>query len=157
MTVQDVKQKFFAYRNGIVADALRKASDRHSIIFGLNLPQLAEIAQMTGKDATLARTLWQDGKVRESQLLAPYIMPTEDFVQEEAMEWIKEAPNHEVTDLLCMKLLRNLPYALELLASLEQSDSEPTEHIRYTAMRLRKNLEAIGKLPTPTINDNNLF
>ncbi len=157
MTIQEVKQKFFAYRNGIIADALRKASDKHSIIFGLNLPQLAEIATMIGKDAMLARALWEDSKVRESQLLAPYVMPTQDFTHKEAMEWIDSTPNHEVADLLCMKLLRNLPYTVELLTHLEQSYDTSSAERRYVAMRLRKNLEAIGKLPTPIANDNDLF
>ena len=54
---QNVKRRFFALRNGIIADTLRRAGDPHTIIFGLTLPQLREVAEATGKDDALAALL----------------------------------------------------------------------------------------------------
>ena len=44
MNLQQIKSRFMAMRNGIVADALRKGGMPHKVIFGLNVPQLSEIA-----------------------------------------------------------------------------------------------------------------
>ena len=37
---QEIKRRFFAMRNGIVADTIRKAGLQDKMIFGLNLPQI---------------------------------------------------------------------------------------------------------------------
>ena len=42
--IQLIKRRFFAMRNGIVADTIRKAGFDYRMIFGLNLPQLKDIA-----------------------------------------------------------------------------------------------------------------
>ena len=47
--MQTVKRRFFAMRNGVIADVLRKGGSPFRTIFGLNLPQIAEIAADTGK------------------------------------------------------------------------------------------------------------
>ena len=46
--LQNIKRRFFALRNGVIADTLRRAGSPFKIIFGLNLPQLAEIAAELG-------------------------------------------------------------------------------------------------------------
>ncbi|MDE6370251.1 MAG: hypothetical protein K2K92_02035, partial [Duncaniella sp.] len=73
--IQTIKRRFFAMRNGVIADTLRKAGLPYRIIFGLNLPQIAEIAEETGADEALARQLWADTGTRESMMLAPMIFP----------------------------------------------------------------------------------
>ena len=78
MQIKDIKHQFLAYRNGIIADTLRKAGYPHPIIFGLQIPQLGEIAQMVLSDHNtdrnaLAHQLWADKTVRESPLLACWL------------------------------------------------------------------------------------
>ena len=74
MTIQEIKKEFFAMRNGMLGDTLRKAGMPYAVIFGLNIPQLGEIARRAQEDTAerdaLARELWADTKVRESRLLA---------------------------------------------------------------------------------------
>ena len=77
--MQVVKRRFFAMRNGAVADNMRKLGANYRIIFGLNLPQIVEIANETPHDEVLAEALWQIKSTRESQLLAPMIYPREKF------------------------------------------------------------------------------
>lgn len=63
-----------AMRNGIVGDIYRRAGiDCYKIIFGLNLPQMREIACDYEKDAELAAALWNDKTVRESRLLSTWL------------------------------------------------------------------------------------
>ena len=45
MDLQSIKKDFFVFRNGIVADTLRKAGMPHKVIFGLQIPQIAAIAK----------------------------------------------------------------------------------------------------------------
>ena len=78
--MQQIKRHFFAMRNGIVADVLRKAGSPFRIIFGLTLPQITDVANATGKNAELARRLWDNKTTRCSMLLAPMIMP-EDAIE----------------------------------------------------------------------------
>lgn len=139
--MQTIKRNLFAMRNGIVADTLRKAGSPFPIIFGVNLPQLDEIAANTGKNMELALQLYNDARTRESMLIAPMIFPPEEMTPELAMEWLRQSKAVEVTDILCHKLLRKLPFASEIaVAALQSTD----EMLRYGGIRLLWNL-----LPSP--------
>lgn len=135
--MQTVKRRMYAMRNGVIADALRKGGSPFRVIFGLNLPQLVEIAAGMGKDIDIARRLWANTATRESMLLAPMLMPSEDFTMEEAVEWCRQVPACEVADILCHRLLRHEPYALELARLLIAEDGAMAH---YTGMRLMCNI-----------------
>jgi len=135
--MQTVKRHFFAMRNGIIADTLRHAGSPFKIIFGLNLPQLIEIAESTPHSAELATRLWNNSTTRESMLLAPMIFPREEFDAHTAAEWSSQLPTPEVADILCHRLLRHMPYSLELAVSLCESDDDMQ---RYTGLRLLFNI-----------------
>lgn len=121
-------------RNGIVADTLRRAGASYRVIFGVNLPQLKEIASDIGYDAELARELWANVSTRESVLLAPMIMPEDDFTIDEARLWIASAPSAEAIDVLCLRLLGRMPFARQIADECLVAESEL---MQYTAMRLR--------------------
>lgn len=136
--MQAVKRHFFAMRNGIIADTLRQAGSPFRFIFGLNIPQLAETAEMTGKNRDLAEELWANSTTRESMLLAPMLMPADSFSMDDALRWTSAIPAPEIADVLCHRLLRHLSYAPELA---EELTSDPTDDMRcYTAGRLALNL-----------------
>lgn len=137
-TLQQVKRYFFAMRNGIIADTLRKAGSPFRIIFGLNLPQLSEAARMFGPDDELADTLWKNTSTRESMLLAPMLVDRQSFTLERARQWIDTIPAAEVADVLCLKLLRNMPYAWVLARELVKA--RPEGMGLYTGLRLAFNL-----------------
>lgn len=132
-TIQTIKRRFFAMRNGIVADTLRRAGSPFKIIFGLNMPQIAEIAAETPHDPSLARQLWANSTTRESMLMAPMLMPVDEMSLEEALEWIGMSPAAEVTDVLCHRLLRHHTMSYDMACRLASSDSDMQ---RYGAMRL---------------------
>lgn len=139
--IQEIKKTFFAYRNGIVADSLRKAGDRHAMIFGLNIPQIVGIANSIGQDAHLARQLWNNSNSRESRLLAPMLFPSGEMSYDEACLWIEGVENVEIADNLCHKLLKKTPCAEKLFQKYAMSDSEL---LRYAAFRLAMNLLCIN-------------
>lgn len=135
--MQRVKRAFFTYRNGALADNIRQQGATYRIIFGLNIPQLVQIASETPHSATLAQSLWENRSTRESMLLAPMIYPRDEFDINTARRWVGESPNTEVADILCHRLLRHTDYALQLANELIVSDCDIT---RYTALRLMFNL-----------------
>lgn len=132
--LQAIKHRFYAMRNGIVADTLRRAGAEYRVIFGVNLPQLKEIATDIGYDAVLARELWANVSTRESVLLAPMIMPAEEFTIDEARRWVASAPSVEAVDVLCLRLLGRMPFAAQIADECLVSDSRL---MQYAAMRLR--------------------
>jgi len=135
--MQMVKRRFFALRNGVIADVLRRGGSPFRIIFGLNLPQIVEIAHSTPHSMDLAERLWANSTTRESMLLAPMLVDVEAFTPDDAIRWISAVPSREVADVLCLKLLKRLPYAQALTDSLH---ADQNELMRYTGLRLMFNL-----------------
>ena len=142
--MRQVKQRMFSLRNGVIADTLRKGGSGYKIIFGLNLPQLVEMAADFGVDPELAEALHDNASTRESLLLAPMMVDVENFSFEDANRWIASSPDMETIDILCHRLLRKLPYSVDLVATnlLPQKPALT----RYSALRLCLNLLQIRKI-----------
>ncbi|MCM1521593.1 MAG: DNA alkylation repair protein [Muribaculaceae bacterium] len=132
-----MKRRFFAMRNGIVADTMRRSVPSYRMVFGLNLPQIAEIAADAPHTADFARQLWQDSGTRESLLMAPMLFPAKEMSADEALEWMASVRATEVADILCHRLLRHLPFAQALAM---QTVDSASEMLRYTSLRLLRNL-----------------
>lgn len=134
--MKEAKHLFMTFRNGIVADTLRNAGMPYRIIFGLQLPQIAETARiLRGKlnpeeTAILASELWDDRTVRESRLLACYLFPGETLSLDNARRLAADVQTNEEADVLCFRLLRHLPFASDLAQSLSG----------YCGIALRRNL-----------------
>ena len=70
--LRGIRKEFFAFRNGIIADKLRKAGDPHPIIMGCLLVDVQGIAARTREAigdakqlAAVASELWSDTNSRE--------------------------------------------------------------------------------------------
>lgn len=154
--MQTVKRRFYALRNGAIASQMRDRGLNYRINFGLNIPQIKEIATeintmgLTSKEQLdLANALWDNYTTRESRLLAPMIYPADIMTKEVAMKWLSEAQTTEIADHLCHSLLRRLngaeDIAQHLLASPDASDLN-----RYAALRLLMNLLILGRANAST-------
>jgi 3-methyladenine DNA glycosylase AlkD len=135
--MQLVKRRLYAMRNGIVADSLRKGGCPHRLIFGVNLPQLAEIAAKFGPNTEVAEALRADRDLRESALLAPMLYPVGQLTIEEARKWVAEAMWSEDVDILCFKLLKKAAFARQLAGELVAADASL---MRYAGLRLYFNI-----------------
>ncbi|WP_295728487.1 DNA alkylation repair protein [uncultured Muribaculum sp.] len=135
--LQPIKHRFYAMRNGITADVLRRVGAPYRMIFGVNLPHLKEIASEIVPDASLARDLWGDASTRESVLLATMVMPPEEFTLDEARRWLATATSAEAIDLLCLRLLGRKPFAAQVA---QECLASGEELMRYAAMRLQSYL-----------------
>lgn len=146
--MQLLKRRLFAMRNGVVADTLRRAGCPHRIIFGLNLPQLTEIAAEIEPSEELSEQLRADTALRESALLAPMLYPIDRLTYEKAREMALTAVWHEDADILCFKLLRNAPFAARLADELCKAPDE-APLARYTGLRLFFNI--VSKYPADAL------
>lgn len=134
--MQNIKRKFFALRNGILADQIKKAGDTHKIIFGLSLVQLSQIAMSIESDNALAQRLWENKTTRESRLLATMLAKPEEFDAKTLQQWINDVETVEEADVLSMKLLRKSSHADKFV---EENLDEPGL-VGYVAVRLGFNL-----------------
>lgn len=131
--MQLVKRRFFAMRNGVLADQMRRASSPHRIIFGLNILQLREIATEFGHNTELAAALWANVTTRESRLLAPMLWRPDDLTADELVAMVKQSESTEVADNLCFELLKRRDDAQYIVMQLID-DELPL--VRYAALRL---------------------
>lgn len=136
-TIQMVKRRLFAMRNGVVADSLRRAGCPYRIIFGVNVPQLGEIAAEFGQSVELAESLWADEAMRESFVLATMLYPAYQLTIEHARALADRARWSEDADMLCFKLFKRTAFAPQLAAELT---STADRLHRYTGLRLYFNI-----------------
>ena len=148
--LRGIRKEFFAFRNGIIADKLRKAGDPHHMIMGCLLVDIigivsrareciGDMAQMEA----IASELWSDTNSRECRLAAPMLYPAESMTPDLALRWCESVETTEVADNLCHKLLRHLDFADALFRQLITQD-QPL--IKYTGYRLLLNLIVMGKV-----------
>ena len=145
-----MRKEFFAFRNGIVADKLRKAGDPHGMIMGCLLVDIQAIAARTRETisdaeqlAVIAIELWNDTNSRECRLAAPMLYPAEVMTLEKALQWCKNVETVEVADNLCHKLLRHTADADALF---RQLIADECPMVKYTGYRLLLNLLLLGKV-----------
>ena len=154
--LRGIRKEFFAFRNGIVADKLRKAGDPHSVIMGCLLVDISGITarvRESVEDAQqlvdIASELWSDTNSRECRLAAPMLYPAELMTLELASAWCETVETVEVADNLCHKLLRHINEADALFRQLIAQD-KPL--VKYTGYRLLMNLIILGKVtPSPSL------
>lgn len=134
--LQNIKKEFFALRNGIVADTLRKAGMHYKIIFGLQLPQIAGIARAISPDLELAQALWADKGVRESRLLACYLFPLESVNIDEALKLAADVQTPEEGDILAFRIFKRLDFADEILEKMRSTPDIPMSAANSLARHL---------------------
>lgn len=143
--MQTLKRRFFAMRNGLLADQLRHAGSKFRIIFGLNIIQLNDIARDYGHDPELAEALWANTTTRESLLLAPMLWQPDDFTSDCLMQLCTSVPDPEIADMVCHKLIKTRTDVLSFIDTLSAS---PEPLLRYMALRLI--LPLIGSKISPS-------
>ena len=149
-SAREIRKEFFAYRNGIVADTLRKAGDPHTIVMGCLLADIMDITARTREAVNdesqlqaLAQELWDDINSRECRLAAPMLYPAPLMTLDKALDWCQSVETTEIADNLCHKLLRHLSDADALF---RQLIAEDRPLVKYTGYRLLLNLMLSGKV-----------
>lgn len=124
-------------RNGVVADTLRKAGSPYRIIFGLNFPQLRDIADEFSASpdcADLAKALWDNSSTRESRLLSVMLTTAESLSPEAIEKMVAETDEPELADIVAKRILA--PSLLRHPALIDSLSNSPRDIVRYMALRL---------------------
>ena len=130
MEEKEIRKQLYAFRNGIAADAMRRAGYPHKVILGVEIPRIAGIArQCGGTDDTLAESLWTDTDMREARILATYLFDPEKCDMERALQLAASVLTREEADMLAFRL-----FAAELAARLE-ADGGENEQMAARALR----------------------
>ena len=138
INIVTVKRRFFEMKNGVIADHLKNNGSPYPLVFGLNLPQLVDIADAIGFDKDLAVSLKNDSRTRESQLLASLIMPVDAISDvDDAVQWLMSMISTEAIDIACLKLIKKHPDSFEIVNRCLKIDSFLAE---YAAVRLLWNI-----------------
>lgn len=145
-TLKEIKQRFFLFRNGMLADTLRNYGVPHKVIFGLEVPRLAEIASeitLTGQERNrLAEELWADREVRESRLLAAYLFREEETESGRILALALENRTQEEADMISFRLLKRLSDPRAMLRLIEAEAEAGSEAAARSARVLRQQLDA---------------
>ena len=118
--IAEIKKEFFTYRNGMLADTLRRYGMPHKVIFGLEVPRLAEIARGLTPSEELADMLWADSEVRESRLLACWLYPLDSVTADKCIALAGSARTSEEAQMLAFRIFKRLPFAASLLEEFEK-------------------------------------
>ena len=90
-------------------------------MFGLNIPQISAIARKVGPNSEIATALWAERSVRESRLLALYIMGLLNPPDRQgAIALAADVQSPEEADVLAFKVLKRTAHAASLLDDIER-------------------------------------
>jgi 3-methyladenine DNA glycosylase AlkD len=116
--------------NGVVSTSMREKGLNYRMNFGVNITALRVMAKKYTPDKELAAKLWRQD-VRELKILATMLNPVSDFTLEDAQQWVKEIPNQEIREQVCMNLFQELVYADELVSKWIQSADDEIRTTGY--------------------------
>lgn len=136
-----IKKEFYSLRNGLVATAIKSEYPEGTMIFGLMIPQIKQIASNYKKDLQLASLLRNDSNVRESRLLSFYLLPLEDLDKELAKEIIRNLISIQEGEIFAHSVLRHLDYAPDILKEMSKENSDNKFSV-YCLKMLKMNLES---------------
>jgi hypothetical protein len=108
--LKSIKQSFRLLMSGPTSQSMRSKGFGYKINWGVQLPQLREMAVEYGKDYDLAAALWKED-IRECKILATMIMPADQMLPELADVWMEQTPTQEIAELCAMNLYQHLDYA----------------------------------------------
>ena len=108
--LSEVKLQLRLSMNGAVSESMREKGLHYRVNFGVELPRLKQIAKKFEKNRVLAQYLWNEN-VRESKILAAFLMPVDEFLPEVADIWVEDIRTQEIAELTTMNLFQYLPYA----------------------------------------------
>lgn len=108
--IRAIKREFHLMMNGVVSQSMREKGIAYRTNFGVELPRLQHFAASLPHTPELASALWKE-QVRECRLLAPMLMPTNEFEPDMAELWVEQMIYPEEAECVVLHLFQHLNYA----------------------------------------------
>lgn len=115
--VKEIKRRIRLSMNGVTADSMVEKGLKYKQNFGVELMVLRQIAASYQHSSRLADRLWMEGW-RETMIVSVLVQPVESCTHQMAIKRAEEAPAKEITDILCLYLLRKVENATALCMQL---------------------------------------
>ncbi len=96
-TVKEIKRGFMLQMNGVASASMREKGIDKYLNWGIQLPELKDIAKKYGRDYDLAIALWKEN-VRECKILATLIMPHERMSADLISVWMEQTLTLEIAE-----------------------------------------------------------
>lgn len=126
--VQRIRADLRRLMNGTVSKSMREKGLDYKFNWGVDIPRLRQLATHYEADADLGAFLWRQ-QTRELKILGTLLYPVDEFDAETAERWVKEIPNHEIREQVCMNLFQKLSFADQLV---QHWTNSPDDGIRST-------------------------
>lgn len=121
--LQQIRADLRRSMNGITSKSMREKGMNYKMNFGVDIPRLRELSKRYPAGIQLAELLWKQ-ETRELKILATLLCPVDEFDVEKAEKWVKEIPNQEIREQVCMNLFQKLSFADELVQNWTNSQDE---------------------------------
>lgn len=121
--LQQIRADLRRSMNGIASKSMREKGLNYKMNFGVDIPRLREFSKKYPVDTQLADLLWKQ-ETRELKILATMLCPASEFKIEKAETWVKEIPNQEIREQVCMNLFQKLNFADKLVQNWADSTDE---------------------------------
>lgn len=152
-TLRQIRTELRLSMNGVVSQSMREKGIDYKLNFGVDIPRLRNLSKRYSVDKQLAELMWKQ-ETRELKILATMLYPIDEFDMEKAEEWVKEIPNQEIREQVCMNLFQKLSFAEELVYNWSDSIDE---EIRTSGYWLLARLLLIKSHLTDNLDHNVLL
>lgn len=122
-TLRQIRTELRLSMNGVVSQSMREKGMDYKLNFGVDILRLRNLSKRYPVDKQLAELMWKQ-ETRELKILATMLYPIDKFDVEKAEEWVKEIPNQEIREQVCMNLFQKLSFAEELVYNWTDSIDE---------------------------------
>lgn len=102
-TIKEIKRGFRLQMNGVTSASMREKGVNGYLVWGIQLPQLKEIARNYTPDYDLAVALWKEN-VRECKILATLLMPRNRMTGDLVDLWMDQTPTQEIAEYAVFNL-----------------------------------------------------
>jgi 3-methyladenine DNA glycosylase AlkD len=104
-----------------------------TMVYGMSMPVLRQMAKDIGKNHALALELWQAG-VHEAQILATLIDDWKQVTEAQMETWVRDFDSWDVCDQCCINLFRKTPWAHQKAVAWSAEDTEFVKRAGFVLM-----------------------
>ncbi len=145
VSLENISTQVKRHKNGVVADALKKAGITYTMSYGVSVVHLRNIASRYTRNNALAAALWRKGW-RETMMLSTLLFEPDEKGKQLLEEFTLDASTEEVFQQLGMHMLTEFEDAQQLrLEYLQSGDAKKRIVAGYAiARRFTGRVDATG-------------
>lgn len=125
--VGEIKRSFRLRMNGIVSASMRQKGVQGYLNWGIQFPELRQMAQSYDQDYDLAIALWKEN-VRECKILATLLMPRRVMSHDMVSLWMEQTETLEIGEYATYNVFQYVDNA-SIFAYLWMSSSRQLEQV----------------------------